>query len=101
MSVNLETQAPIKREKNPFAKVRLNSAARAFAALNCQKAMVRVWLVHRVWLRQCPTVAVPNGELVKLGVSPDAKVRALRQLEAAGLVMIDWRPRKTPLVTML
>jgi hypothetical protein len=98
----LKAQAPVKRKKaRPFAKVYLNPAARAFAALNCQKAIVWVWLIHRTWKRQSYTVSVPNGELAKLGVSPDAKGRALRQLEAAGLILIDGRPRKTPLVTLL
>jgi hypothetical protein len=98
----LKAKEPVKRKKiRPFAKVYLNHTARAFAALNCQKAMVWVWLVHRAWKRQCLTVSVPNGELAKLGVSPDAKGRALRQLEAAGFILIDRRPRKTPFVTML
>ena len=98
----LKAEAPVKGSKaRPFAKVYINPAARAFAALNCQKAMVWVWLVHRAWKRQSLTVSVPNGELAKLGVGPDAKARALRQLEAAGLILIDRRPRKTPFVTML
>jgi hypothetical protein len=98
----LKAKVPVKRKKaRLFAKVYLNPAARAFAALNCQKAIVWVWLIHRTWKRQSHTVSVPNGELAKLGVSPDTKGRALRQLEAAGLILIDRRPRKTPFVTML
>jgi hypothetical protein len=98
----LKAKAPVKgRKVAPFAKIGFTPAARAFTALNCQKAMVSVWLIHRIWKRQSLTVSVPNGELAKLGVSSDAKGRALRQLEAAGLISIDRRPRKTPLVTLL
>ena len=94
----LKAKAPVKRKKvGPFAKIGLASAARAFAALKCQKAMVWVWLVHRAWKRQRQTVTVPNGELAKLGVSREVKRRALQQLEAAGLILIDRRSRKSPL----
>jgi hypothetical protein len=89
------------KKARAFAKIHLDTAARALAALNCQRAMVWIWLTHRTWKRQSLTVSVPNGDLAKLGVSPDAKRRALQQLEAAGLISIDQRPRKTPLVTLL
>jgi hypothetical protein len=98
----LKARAPVKRKKTrPFAMVYLDTAARAYTAMNCQKAMVWAWLVHRTWKRQNRTVTVPNGELAKFGVNPDAKARALRQLEVAGLIEIGRRPRKTPLVTLL
>ena len=42
-----------------------------------------------------------NAALAKYGVSPDGKLRALKQLEAAGLIMVVWRERKSPLVTLL
>jgi DNA-binding PadR family transcriptional regulator len=38
--------------------------------------------------------------LAKLGVKRNAKVRALRRLEAAGLITVDWRDRKTPVATL-
>jgi hypothetical protein len=98
----LKAKAPVKRKKaRPFAKVYLDAAARAFAAAQSQKAMVWVWLVHRAWKRQSQTVTVPSGELAKLGVNRESKRRALLQFEAAGLISIDRRPRKTPLVTLL
>jgi hypothetical protein len=65
----LQAKAPVKGRKiRPFARVYLNTAARAFTALKSQKAMVWVWLVHRTWKRQSQTVTVPSGELAKLGV---------------------------------
>ena len=41
------------------------------------------------------TVAVPNGAVAKYGVSREIKRRALRQWEAAGLVVIERGSRKT------
>ena len=97
----LQAAAPIKRKKvEPFAVVPLAPAAAACRALNCPKVMVWVWLLHQARKTGKSTVTIPNGALAKLGVSRIAKLRALRQLEAAGLIVVEWRPRKTPLVTL-
>ena len=98
----LKAKGSVTRKKaRPFAKVYLDTAARAFTAVKSQKAMVWVWLLHRAWKRQSQTITVPSGELTKFGVNRESKRRALRQLEAAGLISIDQRSRKTPLVTLL
>jgi len=98
----LMAMAPAKRKKSKrFAKVDVAEAARAFKAVNCSKAIVWVWLLHRVWYRNSRTVSVPNAELASLGVSPDTKARALRQFEREGLLSIGHRARKTPTVTLL
>jgi hypothetical protein len=48
------------------------------------------------------SVLLSNAALRSVGVSADAKVRALRRLEAAGLIAVNWRGgKKTPLVTLL
>jgi hypothetical protein len=98
----LSAAALIKRKKTePFAVVRLARAAAAFTAINCPKATVWLWLEHQVRKTQCSTVAVPNGALASLGVSRKVKNLALRQLEVAGLIAIERRPRKRPKVTLL
>jgi hypothetical protein len=98
----LHAAAPAKRKKTePFAMVKLGVAAKAFAAVNCQKALVYVWLVHHARMTGKNTVAVPNGALAKYGVSRKLKYLALRQYEAAGVITVEWRPRKTPLATLL
>jgi Bacterial regulatory proteins, gntR family len=99
----LEAKAPVKREKvKPFVyRLDLSEAAKAFAAMNCQKAMLWLWLRHQSRKTGNRTVAVPNGVLAKYGVPRETKRRALRELEAAGLITIEQRPRKTPLVTLL
>jgi hypothetical protein len=98
----LEAKAPVKRKKaRPFAKIYLDTAARAFAVLNCPKAIVWVWLVHNAWLNQTETVRVSNTALAKLGVARETKRRALRELQAGGLIAIEQPSRKTPIVTLL
>jgi hypothetical protein len=98
----LHAAAPAKRKKvEAFAMIELDMAAKACAAVNCQKAMVYVWLVHQARKTGNSTVAVPNGALAKYGISRKIKYLALQQLEEAGLITVEWRLRKTPVVTLL
>ena len=69
--------------------------------MHTPKAVVLVWLIYRAWQKKSSTFPVPNKALADLGVSPDVKCRALRQLEAIGLIKVAWCPRKTPIVTLL
>jgi hypothetical protein len=97
----LEAAAPTKRKKvAAFVKVPLAWAAKAAAATNTRKAMVWIWLLHRSWERNSHTITVPNGALLKYGVPRETKRRALAELEAAGLIMIERRPRKSPTVKL-
>ena len=98
----LHAAAPVKRKKTtPFAMVSLAAAANAFKVANCRKATLWLWLQHETRKTGNRTVAVPNGALAKYGVSREIKRRALRQWEAAGLIVIKGDLRKTPIVTLL
>jgi hypothetical protein len=98
----LRAAAPLKRKKQAlFAKVDLEPAARAFVAMNCPKAFVYVWLLHRARVTNNRTVLASNSTLSKYGIGRGTKHRALTDLEAAGVVVVEWRSRKNPLVTLL
>jgi hypothetical protein len=103
--IEVETVAtdvtPNVRRRAPFVVLPLSWAAEACAATNCQKAMVWIWLVHRMRKTKSTTVTIPNRALAKYGISRRVKSLALRQLEEAGLISVERRPRKTPLVTLL
>jgi hypothetical protein len=68
-----------------------------------------VWVVachiqHRTWQkRKGPdkSVKLPNGMLRLDNVSRFAKLDALKTLERLGLILVDWRLRKSPVVTIL
>jgi hypothetical protein len=47
------------------------------------------------------TFPLPNGYLKKHGVSREVKRRVLLELETAGLITIERRTGKTPLVTLV
>jgi hypothetical protein len=90
-----------RQQVDPFVVLPLSWAAEASAATNCQKAMVWMWLVHQVRKTRTTTVTIPNRALAKYGISRRVKSLALRQLEEAGLISVERRPRKTPIVTVL
>jgi hypothetical protein len=98
----LKAAAPAKRKKAKlFAVLELEAAAAAFAAMDCQKATLWIWLVHKARMTGRNTVAVPNAAVAKLGVSREVKRRALLQLERAGLIAVERSIRKTPTVSLI
>ena len=60
-----------------------------------------VELLRLRWKTQSMTFPLPNGRLTKLGVSRKVKWRALHDLEREGLISVERRRRKTPIVTMI
>jgi hypothetical protein len=59
---------------------------------------VALYLLDRAcWSRQ---VTLSTATMRKLGVSRNGKRGALRQLRRAGLIAVEERPRKSPLVTV-
>jgi len=104
--INIEITYPpgqkIRRKReSTFAMVPLQWAAKMTAATETPKAMVGVWLLYRAWQKKSLTFDVPNEALAAFGISRNTKSRALRQFEAAGLIKVQRRPRKSPLVTLL
>jgi hypothetical protein len=79
-----------------------NEAARAgFLAVKCPQAIVWHYIHYRVWADRQSTIPLPNRTLASLGVTRWAEQRALRNLERAGLIRVEYRGRKSPLVTLL
>ena len=82
----------------PFVQLPYN--LKVLAAVGAPGAVL-MELARQEYEARKSSVPLGNATLLAAGVSPDAKVRALRHLEAAGLVVVDWRGgRKTPLVTL-
>ena len=86
-----------RRAPETFAQVPLEWAAKAAKATNTRKALVWIELLYAVWLAKSETVTLST---VRLDVSHQTKCRALRELEAVGLVKVEWRARKAPLVRL-
>jgi hypothetical protein len=80
-----------------FAKVPLWWAERAAKAGRNVNLMVCVDLVYRAWQAGGKPFIMPN----RGGVRREAKTNALRALEKAGLIAVEWRDRKSPIVTLI
>jgi hypothetical protein len=65
------------------------------------KALVWVWLLHTSWKTKSATFPFPNGKLKNAGTTRFTKRRALQELETAGLITVQWRHGKTPIVTLV
>ena len=55
-------------------------------------------LLHLDWKQGGGPIKVPNGFLAMIGVGPDAKSRALRKLERLGIIEVERRDRRSPIV---
>jgi hypothetical protein len=89
------------RHKDAFVKVPLWWLEQATRATRTQQAFICVWLLHLAWKAKSPTFPVPNGQLGKHGFGRHTKHRALTNLEAAGLIKVERRADKNPVVTLL
>jgi hypothetical protein len=98
----LHAAAPAKRKKaRAFVKVPLDLADQVAAATGEKRTLVWMLILYRTWQRQSPAVVVSTTMLRKYGISHKVKRRALEQLEAAGLISVQWRTKKNPVVILI
>jgi len=69
--------------------------------LGVKALLVGLALWHLRGLRSSNSFTVSNLMLQEWGIQPDAKARALRALEKAGLITIDRRGKRSPRVTLI
>jgi hypothetical protein len=62
---------------------------------------VACYLLYRNWENEGEPIKLANEMLGRSGISHDAKSKALRELERRGLVTIDRRGKRSPIVTVL
>jgi len=89
------------KRKDAFVKVPLWWIEQATRATMSPQAFVCIWLLHLAWKARSMTFPLPNGRLTKQGADRRAKRRALANLEAAGLITVERKDGKTPVVTLL
>jgi hypothetical protein len=94
----IKSTASKAKATDKFVKVPLWWAEQAARATGTPKAFVWIWLA---WKAKSNTFPLPNGQLRDHSVHRNTKDRALRELEAAGLIQVIRKTRKTPVVTLL
>jgi hypothetical protein len=87
--------------RDRFVQVPLWWAEQMTKATETPRAFVGIWLLHLAWKTGKLTFPLPNGRLEAHGVSRKVKRGVLHKLEAAGLIKIDRRRGKSPLITLL
>jgi hypothetical protein len=105
IDVTTPTPAPIQRSERFYRvpQVWLDKAMAAAHPRSLHTLIVALCLYRQWMMRKKSADCIPIGniDLARRGVSPDAKIDALRKLEAAGLIRVQHRPRKSPRVTVL
>jgi hypothetical protein len=98
----LETRAPVKRAKKEdvFVTIPLWFAAVAAEATRSPALLVVVYVLYCGWKAKGQSFVLPNGWLERRAVTRWVKCRALRKLEEAGLITVEWRGRKSPRITI-
>lgn len=91
-----------RRTEVEFAMLPYKQTLAAAGHTGCAVLAVLIELNHQVFVTHKNPVALTNSALRSVGISHQAKLRALRQLEAAVVVKVRWRGRRrSPLVTVL
>jgi hypothetical protein len=98
----LEAVAPTKRKKvDAFVKVPLPWIAAAANHVRSPATLVMVELLYASWKARRSTFSLPNVRLAKLGVSREIKRRVIRDLERGGLITVERKPSKSPIITLV
>ena len=60
--------------------------------------LVACYLLHLHWKNDGKPFKLANGMLAYDGISPDSKLRAVKDLERRGLITVEWRNKKSPII---
>jgi hypothetical protein len=90
----------IQKQRQHFVKVPWTWIERLAVAHYTATYRVALHILYRHWKTGRPFL-LSNGMLSMEGVERRAKWRGLRELEQLGLVAIERRKRKSPLITVL
>jgi hypothetical protein len=88
-------------EKGAYVQMRTEDAVAGFHSLRCPQALVWHRLQYLAWATGSATVTLANKALAEMGVSRLMKYRALQRLEQDGLIRVERRERRSPIVTIL
>jgi hypothetical protein len=97
-SVRVDGPAQRKRREH-FIRVPFNWHERLLKARYVATPLLAQHILYRHWKRKGEPITLSNGAMP--GVSRFRKYRALAELEALGLIAVERRPDKSPVVQVL
>jgi hypothetical protein len=101
-TIEVKGLRPVKRRwTRAFALMPLKETASMFRAMSQPKAMVATVLRYQAWKAKGRSFALSNALLAKYGVHRNSKYRAIAELEAAGLIQVERRGKRAPIITLL
>jgi hypothetical protein len=95
-----QAPAKIQKRREHFIKVPMwwyEKLANPLPATRCT-APLALHLLYLNWKSRGEPFKLVNGTLSYDGISREMKTRALKDLEQRGLVSVEWRERKSPVV---
>lgn len=95
------TPTKIKRRRKQFTMLPMTWYERMKGVEAAQTYRVAWFLLYLHWKSNGDPIKLASGMLKMDGVPPRTKCRALRDLERRGLVTVEWRPKKSPIVRLL
>ena len=94
-------QTTARKKVEPFVKVPLWWIEMAAKRDNSPATLVLMELLYVAWKARSSTFSLPSGRLKRLGVSREMKRRVLRGLEQGGIITVERRSRKIPVITLI
>jgi len=88
-------------KKDAYVQMRTEDAVAGFHSLRCPQALVWHHLQYRAWAIGSATVTLANKALAEMGVSRLMKYRSLQRLEQDGLIKVQRRKQRSPIITIL
>jgi hypothetical protein len=99
--VSTRTPTKIRKRRERFAMVPMWWYERLMKkAKSAKTGPLAIYLAYRSWQNKHMPFKLPNGMLGYDGASRKHKRAALQELEGMGLISVERRPRKSPLVTV-
>jgi hypothetical protein len=92
------TPMKIQKRRNNFAMVPMWWYEKLQSCRSTKTILLAIYLAHLDWKNKGKPFTLANGMLEYDGISRQSKWRALRYLERRGLITVDRRPNKSPIV---
>ena len=90
----------IKKRQRQFVQLPLGLVDQVARHSRDKTLAVLCHLLNLEWKQGGGPIKVPNGFLAKLGIGRGAKSRALSKLARLGIISVERRGRKSPIVTI-